>query len=91
MNIRYLHLLSSNELFIDGIVNVFPNPTKDKLKLHIKGLSETDVTVRLFNSVTVQILEKEWSVGAESINAEIDMKNLAAGIYFLNISYGDHL
>jgi len=66
-------------------VSIFPSPAKDKINLSLVSMSEdilqakiTDISGREFNHVLYPL-----SKGVNKF--EIDLKNMASGIYYLNI------
>ncbi|MAE09304.1 MAG: hypothetical protein CL661_11160 [Bacteroidetes bacterium] len=71
------------------VLNVFPNPTSDKVTVTINSVENSTLSVSITNSMLVKIMEKEWSVNDSKFNTEIDLNHLPAGIYFIQINYGD--
>ena len=72
------------------ILSVYPNPVSDHLQINIRGTGNTKVTARLSNSVMKQVMEKEWTANEKEFSTVLDMKDLPSGVYFLQITYGNH-
>jgi len=69
---------------------VYPNPVSDRLQINIKGTGDSKITAILSNSVMKPVLKKEWTTGGREFSTTITMKDLPAGIYFLQINYGNY-
>ena len=67
------------------LINVYPNPAKDKITLEVSNLPDKDVVMRLYN-VEGKLLQKE---DVRSVNGllkkTIPLSGIASGIYFLEI------
>ncbi len=70
-------------------LNVYPNPTTDKVHLSIKGIGNKKASMNLTNTLSNKVLEKEWFLNGEEFNTEIDMSHLPPGVYFLQFNYGN--
>ena len=67
-------------------VNIFPNPTTDKVHIEISDPGKGNISIQLTSSNAKPILQREWNVSGAVFNTEIDMKELPSGVYFLQIS-----
>ncbi|RLD48742.1 MAG: hypothetical protein DRI88_02415 [Bacteroidetes bacterium] len=72
------------------ILSVYPNPVSDHLQINIRGTGNTKVTARLSNTAMKQVMEKEWTANEKEFSTVLDMKDLPSGVYFLQITYGNH-
>jgi uncharacterized delta-60 repeat protein len=63
-------------------IKLWPVPVKEKLYISLSGITGTKY-LKVYSSYGLQV----FSCQVESDNAEIDMSNLAAGLYFIRI-YG---
>lgn len=72
------------------VLSVFPNPTSDNVSIKLLGLENSDVSISLSNSLMETLMEKEWSASGDEFNTEIELEQLPAGIYFIQINYGNH-
>ncbi|MCX7995926.1 MAG: metallophosphoesterase [candidate division WOR-3 bacterium] len=57
---------------------------KDAIKLKINLLDESEITIKLFNSLGQMVRHADFSL-AKDREINIDSKNLSAGVYFLKI------
>lgn len=68
-----------------GDVKLYPNPTTGMLNLELNGFTDNEGVVNLFNIQGQQILtEKLNNIAGNSIN-QINLSNIAPGIYMLRI------
>ncbi|MBD8083710.1 T9SS type A sorting domain-containing protein [Chryseobacterium caseinilyticum] len=63
-----------------NIINVYPNPVKDKLLINAKS---SFLKITLYNLSGSMILDKK--IIKDKVNFELDMTDLVSGIYFLNV------
>lgn len=69
--------------------NVYPNPVSDKLLIELNGQGESEVKVRLANSLSAVVFEKHWFTSTKATETSIDMTNFTSGVYILTIQYGN--
>ena len=70
------------DIYPNTAINVFPNPTNDFIKLTIEGEALNKPKITLVD-VSSRVISRHSLIGQA---LEIDVKNLANGIYFLIIS-----
>jgi hypothetical protein len=75
----------SNEQFATSELSIFPNPTKDILNIKMDG-SNTINAIQIVDLNGRQILSRTFD---DVPNAQIDVNNLSAGMYLINITSGD--
>lgn len=64
--------------------DVFPNPTASKLNIQFDLLQPSRVEVQLFDAKGAVLQEKEWNTTSAG-STQMDMSQLPAGMYFLQI------
>ena len=75
--------LANTVFLLDTEVQVYPNPAKDSLQIHLgKDLFENDVQNISIYSIKGNLISK-----TESFKSPIDIKNLASGTYFVKILF----
>jgi len=70
---------SANESIVNLLINIYPNPTKDKLFIETEL---QDVNFHLINVQGVQIMGGELA-------SEIELSGLTSGMYFLKLTFSD--
>jgi hypothetical protein len=73
--------LSNDDFSLEGLINIFPNPTAGDLNIKLGSVEKADYTI--FNLMG-QIIYKGL-LNADTIN-RIDIENAANGIYLLRIN-----
>ncbi|KAA5536577.1 T9SS type A sorting domain-containing protein [Taibaiella lutea] len=76
-----------NELIADGSFKVFPNPVSDLLNVSIDLKKASSVTYTVFSVLGQQVnapVTKSMNTGTNTVT--INTNNLAAGMYYLNIT-----
>lgn len=71
--------------FVNGI-GVYPNPTKDIIKLIFKGPEGEQCSITLFNSSGQKVIEVSAPVSWENNPYQIDASHFASGLYYLLIT-----
>lgn len=80
--------LGVNDIDLANAVTIYPNPTSDVASVDINMGTATEISLELVNTLG----EKVWSAVpgmVTSASLSIDVRNLAAGVYQLNIVSGD--
>jgi hypothetical protein len=80
-------IVSPKEPQKEGFLSVFPNPASDNTRVAWNEPLTHDALLQLTNSIgqTVRTIEVEKG----GIYKEINLKGLAAGVYFLSLSNGE--
>jgi len=76
----YLNWLLSNEDFLASVFKIYPNPVTNSF--YISSATNKNMAVLIYDITGKLILTKSYLESQDSINIE----NLKAGIYFVNIS-----
>jgi hypothetical protein len=68
-----------------ALVNVWPNPTVDKIKIQFETSEESDVTFKIFdiNGKLLDVLHRNSTTGLNEFH--LDLSNYPAGLYWLSI------
>ncbi len=69
---------------IEGI-NIFPNPTRDRINIEAQFNASSDVVIEIFNILGKQVLRLDLGSRNEWINETIDVSFLPQGSYILNV------
>ncbi len=64
-------------------IKIYPNPTKSKLRIEVPNVNSLPNNIVIYNSLGQIITDKNINVTSD---LEIDVSNLAQGIYFLKIN-----
>jgi hypothetical protein len=87
VNLRTGSATGINELVADGSFKVFPNPVSDLLNVSIDLKKASSVTYTVYNVLGQQVnAPVTTSMSAGTNTATINTNNLAAGMYYLNVS-----
>lgn len=71
-------------------VAVYPNPVTDQLNLQFAGVKSEKINVRLMNSMTSVLFEKEYIVNGSRFDNVLNMNKYPRGIYLLEVTSGTH-
>ncbi|MFH0895580.1 MAG: LamG-like jellyroll fold domain-containing protein [Bacteroidota bacterium] len=71
----------------EATVDIFPNPTSDKLNINFLNINPTDAPLQIFDITGRTVLTSAIS----STSTTLDVKQLNAGVYILKVSYGEKM
>ncbi|KAA9325017.1 M4 family metallopeptidase [Adhaeribacter soli] len=71
-------------------LTVYPNPATDKITIQYGFTGKKSLTVMLVNTLGQKVMQKQVTA-ASQLATELDVRNMAAGVYFLQISDGEAL
>jgi len=71
-------VIGVDEMGIDDLIEIFPNPTTDKLTIEINSSYIQKISIC---NLTGKLIK---TISCNNSNLEIDVSNLSPGIYFLN-------
>ncbi|MCR9287472.1 T9SS type A sorting domain-containing protein [Saprospiraceae bacterium] len=77
-------IVGTEELVEINEMKLFPNPTSGMANLEVSLSKSSDLTIQVFNSNGIQVLEKEAANISETL-LEIDLNNQVTGMYFVRI------
>ncbi len=69
-------------------LSIFPNPSDGKMVIEPKGLPNGLYEINVIDIVGEKIFETEWNLNGTN-NFKLDLRDAAAGIYFINVGSGD--
>ena len=77
-------------------LNLFPNPSSDYLILDYELAEQKNIRVELYSSIGVKIMDfveagGQQTAGRHSVRLSLPHKQIAAGLYLLQVSLGDEI
>jgi hypothetical protein len=69
-----------------GVSSVYPSPTADQVQIAYESLSETTVSIKIFDFTGRLVLEKQELSATGSNVTKMDMSALQVGIYTIQVS-----
>ncbi len=69
-------------------VDVYPNPANDNATLMINLDEASEVTITMYNSMGQVVSSDNKNLVMGTNNVALDVENLAAGVYFINVQQG---
>lgn len=76
---------------VEGLVNLFPNPTADKLNIDYVGLAEGALAITVLDAMGREVLATRQSIMAGPMTFGLPLPGLSNGMYVLRIQDGDKL
>jgi hypothetical protein len=76
----------SEEISIDNLVNVYPNPSNGVVNIQISELTTETLHYAVYNQFGQLVLN--GSVASGNMNYSIDLSAMAKGIYFVDFTMG---
>jgi len=70
-----------------GTVSIYPNPVQEILNVELEMNSEKEVVIELYSMANVLVYRSDLEQ-TSTIEAHIDVQDLAPGVYALRISAG---
>lgn len=70
-----------------GIIQVYPNPVRDHMTFHFKGVTGR-VQAELFNASGQPLYQHEWIIYGDT-QRELEFRDLPAGLYYYRVSDGE--
>src|SRR5688572_4434053 len=67
---------------------VFPNPATDKINIQYGFEGKKSVSITLVNTLG-QVMLRKNATAASQLNTELDVREVAAGVYFIRINDGN--
>ena len=87
-------LLSSDDNLVDNLeMNIFPNPTNDKLNLSFNLNTSQDYGWLIYNELGAIVSQSRINNNYSSLNIieEINVSELKAGLYFISLIVDDNV
>ena len=67
---------------------IYPNPFKDIFTISLKPLTSEDLTITLYDISGRNLIQKKYTDLKTRFKEELNLTNLAAGVYILNVQQG---
>jgi len=67
---------------------IYPNPSKDIFTISLKPLISEDINITLYDIGGRILIQKKFTDLKTRFKEELNLKNLAAGVYILNVQQG---
>lgn len=77
---------SISETLAGQTITIYPNPTKGKLKVSIRGFNESKAALQVFNMQGSMVFNKHVS----GSTTEIDLSKHPAGMYIMKVTIGEN-
>lgn len=74
-----------DELFVNGKVDVYPNPADNQLNISFIAKENSDLEIRLTDISGRVILQEEYSATSGANVHQINLNSISRGVYFLSI------
>lgn len=71
------------------IINTYPNPVVEEILIHVDASQNGNMNVRLVNQQGQVLRNIQQQKHTQELEARMNMKGMASGIYFLEIKIGD--
>jgi hypothetical protein len=72
-------------------IETYPNPVRDELLIHIDIRENGSMNLRLVNQQGQVMRSMNLQKHADQVNEQMNLKGIAAGIYFLEVRLGDSM
>ena len=70
-------------------LSIYPNPSLGQFKLYLNGMGNgEDVTIDIVDGMGIRVFSSEYMSSDVQIDEEIDLNDVAPGLYFLNLQVG---
>ncbi len=76
---------SIEELFVNGKVKIYPNPTDNQLNVSFVTSEDSNLEIKLTNISGRIILSEDYSAIAGTNNCRLNLRGISQGVYFLDI------
>jgi len=78
--------LAIEELFVDGKISIYPNPTDNMLNISFTAKENTNIEIGLTDISGRIIMQDAYFVNQGANKFSLNLNNLSQGVYLLNIS-----
>ncbi|MBU0486624.1 MAG: PKD domain-containing protein [Bacteroidetes bacterium] len=72
-----------------GFVHIFPNPSGGSFRLVLDNVTAETISVSVVNALGAEIFGETYKVSSSSLNREIILKNVSAGVYTMKMYTGN--
>ena len=88
VNLENTLFVSTEEIAFDQSIKAFPNPASDKTEVYYSFENARDINIQLINPMG-QIVSEQKIDRALTGSTELDVSNLAQGVYWLKVGSED--
>jgi PKD repeat protein len=78
----------ADPVFVEGSLNIYPNPSAGLFNLRAELSKAADVQLRVTNLVGQEVWQMAAGRQSGTMTSEIDLRNMAKGIYILEVNAG---
>ncbi|NBC25162.1 MAG: T9SS type A sorting domain-containing protein [Bacteroidetes bacterium] len=83
-------LVNVNETLLGNSLTIYPNPTTDQLNVEFDLVKSSKLTIDLYNITGKLVMSKDYGTQSAGYSLNrVDLSNLNAGVYMLNINTND--
>lgn len=87
--VHYSSVLRSSSCAAKDLFATWPNPVKDKFFLSVNTVHQSKAVIRLFNNSGILIKQQESVLLPGTTQIFIDMENIPAGMYYVNVEWNE--
>lgn len=80
---------SINDLVNEGSISLYPSPASNELNVAIDMKQAAEVTFAVYNALGQEVMVEKQSLATGKQTATLNVSQLAAGVYILNIGNGE--
>ena len=73
----------------NSVISIYPNPTRNAVNMLHQGMENTRVELTVLNTAMLRLQESSYVVGSDYYIERIDLSELPAGLYFIQLRYND--
>lgn len=84
-----LSTVGLDDLFLNGDVSVYPNPSKGEFTIDMTVLGSSDITIRVENMLGAIVYENTSGTVQGTHSESISLGNAPAGMYFVRVLAGE--
>ena len=75
----------NSEIFIDGILSVYPNPTQDYVQISISEIDMTSINLKVLNSNGQIVYQENQNNVFDAYHKELELSHLPTGVYIISM------
>lgn len=85
ISVNETDVVSTNELTEDITLAVYPNPASDNITIQMNNIESNEANIIIYDVLGRISMEKSFNVHNNSLKESVEINNLSAGIYTLQI------
>jgi hypothetical protein len=87
--VYYGQMVSVNDVAIEDMINVYPNPSNGTFNVELGAATATDVNVEVLDVRGAIIYNQNFGKVNGQVTRTVNLENAAAGIYFVKVNFND--